>query len=201
MLRAVSAFVATLQHEETAYDRFLAGDTNALSAEAQLGLELFNGEAGCAACHSGPALTDGQFHSTGVPTNEEIFADPLRHITFRRFFRNLGVADFANLREDIGLAALTKEDADIGQFRTPSLLGVADTAPYMHNGMIATLEDVIQFYNAGGGANAEAVLQPLGLTDAEAAALVAFLRSLSAMPAPLGSPTLPAYDVRPLGDN
>lgn len=203
MLKAISAFVASLEHGESPYDRFLAGDAAALSAEAKQGLELFNGKAGCAFCHSGPDFTDGKLYNLGVPTNSEIFSEPLRHIVFRRFFRNLGVPDYADLREDVGLAALTKEDGDVGKFRTPPLRDVAATAPYMHGGTLATLEEVVSFYNEGGGdhPNKDSALKPLGLSAEEVSALVAFLNSLSADAGTLESPTVPQYELRPLGDN
>ena len=203
ILNAVSAYLATLQHNDSAYDRFVAGDSGALTAEEQHGMELFNGKAGCASCHSGDTFADGEFYNLGVPTNDDIFSQALRHVSFRRFFRNLGVPNFVNLREDVGLAALTKEDDDTGKFRTAPLRGLTETAPYMHNGVLATLEDVVQFYNEGGGdhPNKDLSLEPLGLTGEEQASLVAFLHSLSGDPVVVEVPELPPYELRPLGDN
>jgi len=174
MLNAVSAYVLSLNSGASAYDRYLAEDTTALSADAQAGLTLFEGKAGCAACHSGPTFSDYNFYALGVPENPDIFSDPLRHITFRRFFRTLGLPNYRNTFEDVGLMALTEDEADRGAFRTAPLREVALTAPYMHNGMFATLEDVARFYNTG-----TAAAPPLGLSDAEIAQLVAFLQSLT----------------------
>lgn len=190
VLNAVGAYVSTLNSGESPYD------TGDLSPEAAAGQELFEGKAGCSACHSSiPSassglrlFTDADFHNVGVPENSDIFteADGLRHITFRRFFRILGVPDYRQLREDIGLMALTEMEEDRGKFRTPSLRDVASTAPYMHNGMFETLEDVVAFYNAGGGdhSNKDPLLKPLNLSAAEQAALVAFLASLSSSEMP-----------------
>lgn len=203
VLNAVAAYVYTLVSTPSPYDRYLAGDTSALSTEEQLGLQLFEGKGGCVACHSGPLLADGDFHNLGVATNQEIFQEPLRHIVFRRFFRMLGVSNYRNLREDPGLYALTEKDEDWGMFRTASLREVDRTPPYMHNGIIETLEDVVEFYNQGGGddPNRDPLLAPLGLTEQEKAALVAFLMSLSSEPVAVQVPeeviSLPTI----LGDN
>ena len=203
VLRSIEAFIVSLDWGPSAYDDFLDSDASALSAEAEAGRGLFFGAAGCAQCHGGASFTDGEFHRLGLPTPEEIFTTPERHIVFRRFFKDLGVPNFINLREDIGLAALTKARADAGLFRTPSLEGVAFTGPYMHTGGLLTLEEVVRFYNAGGwdGPDIDPLLQPLNLTDDEIAALVAFLHSISAEPPVVEAPSLPGYALRPLGDN
>ncbi|MCL6509107.1 MAG: c-type cytochrome [Anaerolineae bacterium] len=201
ILNALAAYVLSLNSAPTPYDRFMAGETGALNADAQAGLELFKGKAGCSRCHTGNALSDNKFYALGVPENPEIFSDPLRHITFRRFFRTLGVADYRTLRRDIGLRAVTQKSADAGKFRTAPLRELKYTAPYMHNGTLATLENVVQFYDAGGGPG-NTVLQPLNLTDEEVGQLVAFLESLSSPSLPaVQAPELPAYQIRTLGEN
>lgn len=196
VLSAVAAYVGALNSSSSPYDRFLAGEAEALSPQAQTGLQLFEGKAGCSACHSGPLLSDGGFHNLGVPTHPEIFQEPLRHIVFRRFFRTLGVAEYRQLSEDPGLYALTQWPEDWGRFRTPSLRDVARTAPYMHNGVFETLEEVIRFYDRGGGEDPrkDARLRPLGLTDEEVSALVAFLESLSGDAVDVQAPELPGYE-------
>ena len=151
VLKALSAFVGTLNSGNHPYLRFLDGDQSALDARAKSGLELFQGWAGCAQCHSGDLLSDGAMHVLGVPDNPEVFNDPLRHITFRRFFRLQGVTSYASMRSDPGLYALTSNESDRGKFRTPSLLEAASTPPYMHNGTLDTQDDVVRFYNQGGG--------------------------------------------------
>lgn len=203
ILTALSAFVATLNSTGHPYQRYLEGETGALSAEAKAGLKLFQGKGSCAQCHAGSLLSDGGFHALGVPENADIFQDPIRHITFRRFFRGFGVTRYATMREDPGLFALTLDDADRGKFRTPSLLEAAGTAPYMHNGVFNTLDEVVRFYNQGGGesVNKDAGLVPLGLSDAEVASLVTFLASLGTEQAPFAIPEPPSYQPRTLGDN
>ena len=204
VLDAVGAFVATLVSEDHPLLRFRGGESAALSSQAQEGLGLFEGKAGCAQCHSGELLSDNGFHALGVPENPDIFQDPLRHITFRRFFRGFGVAEYIAMRADPGLYALTLDEPDRGKFKTPSLLEAARTAPYMHNGTLETLEDVVRFYNAGGGdhANKDTVLAPLGLTESEISALVAFLEMLAGEETPVEAPAeLPGYEPRALGSN
>lgn len=193
MLNAVAAYVGSLHSPPGGYDRYLAGDTEALSLQAQAGLALFEGKAGCVRCHSGPLLSDSQYHNLGLPLNPEIFAEPLRHITFRRFFRTLGVSNYSNLAVDLGLGALSQSESDSGYFITPSLREVARTAPYMHNGIFVTLDEVIAFYNAGGGEGSE--LFQLNLTMNEQAALVAFLESLSGELVSVEVPGAPAYQI------
>ena len=183
--------------------KFKAGDQAALSAEARRGLDLFEGKAGCVRCHSGELLSDGDCHALGVPDNDSIFTEPLRHITFRRFFRTLGVGEFATMRADPGLSALTHKEGDRGKFRTPSLLEAGQTAPYMHSGVFTTLTEVVQFYDEGGGISPikDTALRPIGLTDAEMNDLVAFLQSLASPTSDEDAPDLPAYHPRTLGDN
>ena len=202
-LKAISAFLHTIASKNVPFDKYLKGDEKAISAEAQKGLALFRGKAGCAACHNGALLSDGGFHALGVPENEQIFQDPLRHITFRRFNKVIGVPNFMNLRADPGLYVVTKEEGDRGKFRTPTLREVARTAPYMHNGALATLEDVVAFYDRGGGSgpNKSPRLKPLGLSADERKALVEFLKTLSGEAVTAEAPEIPDYEIRKLGDN
>jgi cytochrome c peroxidase len=151
--RALASFVRTLRSGGSAFDRFRNGERDALPDDARRGLTLFTGRAGCSSCHAGPNLTDGDFHNTGIATSS---SDP-------------------------GRFGLTRDPADVGAFRTPSLRDVAVTAPYMHDGSISTLEEVIDFYDAGGRANPnlDTRVRPLRLTEAERREMVVFLRSLS----------------------
>ncbi len=194
ILEAVAAHLRLLRSENVPLDRFLTGDRSALSAAAGRGLALFRGRAGCIRCHHGPMLSDGGFHDLGVPENRDIFRSPERHITFRRFFKLFGVPEYASLRQDVGRFAVTKQEADRGRFATPSLREVARTAPYMHNGVLATLAEVVAFYDRGGGRT-----PPLGLSAADRADLVAFLEALSGAPGTVPAPKLPDYQLRPLG--
>lgn len=192
-LKAIAAYVQSLTSGDSPYKRFVRGDATALSPLQRQGWKLFRGKAKCARCHGGPQLTDSRFHRLGVPVSRERFDDPERQVTFRRFFRVLGVTEYRRLRADVGRFAVTRKDADRGRFRTPSLLDVARTAPYMHNGSLATLAEVVAFYNRGGGPGQTAGLSRLGLSQAEQAALVAFLESLSSDLATVRAPRLPDY--------
>jgi cytochrome c peroxidase len=156
MSRALATYVRSILSGDSPFDRFLAGDRDALSGEQQTGLRLFRGRGNCTSCHVGPTLTDEQFHNTGVAWTDE------------------------NLK-DVGRFAVSGALADRGAFKTPTLREVARSAPYMHDGSIETLDDVVSYYDRGGDQNLELdpEIRPLGLTQAEKSALVAFLQSLS----------------------
>ena len=158
--RALAAYVATITSGDAPFDRWSAGDTLAISADARIGRRLFDGRARCSVCHQGPNFTDEQFHNTGVAwrANAETAAPA-----------------------DSGRFIVTRNAKHIGAFKTPTLREVARTAPYMHDGSIATLEDVVAFYDRGGASNPflSPQLAPLRLTHAEKRALVAFLRTLN----------------------
>jgi cytochrome c peroxidase len=162
---ALGAFERSLASDWSRFDRFsLKGDRDALLDFELLGLELFAGKARCAICHrlpereaeSMPLLTDFRFHNLGIGYHRGYFADR-------------------------GLGAVTGRREHNGAFRTPSLRNVAVTAPYMHDGSLLTLREVVEFYNAGGRRNPyqTPLLQPLGLTEQEKRALVAFLNTLT----------------------
>lgn len=202
ILSALEAFIQSQNSIDAPVDGYLKGNQDALSPSAQKGYTLFvAGKAGCVNCHNGPLLSDNSYHNTGVATNPDIFKNPLRHITFRRFFKTLGVENYANLKEDVGYYSLTKESKDKGKFRTASLREAAKTAPYMHNGMLKTLKDVVEFYNKGGGRdrNKDPLLKPLHLTAAEKKDLVEFLNALSGKDVDVKAPMLPEYKVREFG--
>ena len=201
ILNAVAAYVTSLRSVNAPIDRYLRGDESALSESAIAGLKLFKGKANCIACHDGPLLSDGKIHATGVPPNDDVFGDPERHITFRRFMRTIGIGNCATLRHDIGHGCVTKNVADAGTFRTPSLREVSRTPPYMHNGQIKTLADVVAFYNAGGGEDSakSELLKPLDLSGEEQSNLVEFLKSLAGDPIDVSPPELPPYELRELG--
>lgn len=191
VVAALAAYAGSLGNEETAVDRARRGDEHALSAPAREGMRLFEGKAGCARCHSGAAFTDGGLHRLGVPENPEILRDPERTISLLRHHAVHGARDPMSGRSDTGAQAWTHRASDRGRFATPSLRGVAHTAPYMHNGVFATLAQVVEFYDRGGGRAAE--LQPLGLDARERAALVAFLEALSPPLPPESAPPADNY--------
>jgi cytochrome c peroxidase len=151
--RALASYLRTIRSGNSRFDRYLAGDTSALWPQARRGLRLFFRRAGCGGCHVGPLLTDQRFHNTGVS-----WGSP-----------------------DRGRYEVTGREEDRGAFKPPTLRNVAHTAPYMHDGSIATLEEVIEFYDRGGTPNPrqDFRIRPLGLTDDEKSDLLAFLRSLT----------------------
>lgn len=188
IMGTLSEFVKTLTSDpkNVPFDRYTGGDKSALTPQQVKGLELFKGKANCVACHNGPLLSDKGYHNTGVPTHPELKTNPLRQIAARIENMTIGVSGYDTITEDYGRYMYTKNKKDMRAFRTPTLRELKYTAPYMHNGVIATLEEVVEFYNAGGGkdANKDAALHPLGLTGEEKAALVAFLNSLSSDSSP-----------------
>jgi cytochrome c peroxidase len=150
---AIAGFERVLLRGDSAVDRFRRkGDHAALTPAERHGLWLYESKGRCWRCHSGANFTDEQFHNTGVSWG----------------------------KGDLGRFAVTKNDNDRGKFKTPTLRGAALTGPYMHDGSLKTLEDVIDFYNRGGGANPnlDSVLGSLGLTNEEMSDLVAFLKAL-----------------------
>lgn len=154
--RALASFERALKTAPSPYERFLLGDQQALTPQQQLGMTVFNSaRGGCVSCHSGSDLTNRQFHNTGVGSR--------------------GAAP------DWGRFGVTGEERDRGRFKTPTLRNVAMSAPYMHNGSLASLEAVVEFYDRGGESNAnlDPAIQPLGLSGEEKAALVTFLHALS----------------------
>ncbi len=161
-------------------------DTGKLSDAAKSGFELFNGKAGCANCHTGSRFTDDRPHNTGAPDNPDIWKDPRRHLTYVAFGMFMGIENYMNVRRDVGAHVRTHkaDGSDIGKFMTPTLRELKFTAPYMHNGTIKTLKDVVAFYNKGGGGdpNKDAALKPLGLSTGEQSDLIAFLKALSGEP-------------------
>ncbi|HET8577362.1 MAG TPA: cytochrome c peroxidase [Methylomirabilota bacterium] len=199
MFGVVGEFIKSIQSRNVPFDRYLRGDVAALSSQAKEGLALFTGKAGCVQCHGGPTLSDHKLHRLGVPENPEVWRNPLRAITMLRHYATSGMPNYMNPRADVGLYAITKDDKDVGKFLTPGLRDLKYTAPYMHNGMLRTLGAVVEFYNTGGGAGGE--LKPLGLTDTEKAALLAFLESLSGDAVVVEPPTLPGYRPRVFGKN
>jgi cytochrome c peroxidase len=170
---ALAAFERTLISKGAPLDAYLRGDKGALSDEARKGLELFTGKAGCSRCHYGVILSDDKFHALDVPDNPKL-TDPMVAATVRFVAKVYKYEDYANLTEDPGRYLVTKDPKDWKAFKTPSLREVSRTAPYMHNGVFKTLDEVIQFFDEGGGeGNKE--LKPLNLTAEEKKAIKTFL--------------------------
>jgi cytochrome c peroxidase len=150
---AIATFERTLFLSDSPFDRFeWGGDLDAISEAAIRGMGLFRGKARCSMCHAGPHLTDELYHDIGLPRSS-----------------------------DYGRRDVTGSPEDSHKFKTPTLRSVAVTAPYMHDGSIATLPEVIAFYNRGGtpGAHKDKEIQPLRLTSQEERDLLAFLLALT----------------------
>jgi len=158
--KAIAAYVRMILSGNSPYDRFRAGDTTALSPAAQRGLALFEGQARCVRCHSGFNFTDEEYHNIGIGMDTE--------------------------QPDLGRYTVTQDEADKGGFKTPTLRDVARRGPYMHDGSLKTLEEVVDYYATGGIANPwlSPKSQPLHLTAHERADLIAFLYALTGEVAP-----------------
>lgn len=172
--KAIAAFERTLISRNAPIDRYLRGDYNALSPEAKKGLEIFTGKGKCIECHYGAYLSDQEFHAVGVPENPKYVNEP-KFITTRRYVAKINkYPDYMNVKEDLGRYFKTKKKQDYKAFKTPTLREVAKTAPYMHNGIFKNLDEVIDFFNKGGG-KGNKVLKSLNLTDDEKKSLKTFL--------------------------
>ena len=150
--RALASYLRTILTGDAPVDRYLNGDREALSVQAIQGLGIFRGKGNCSACHVGPTFTDERFHNTGVAWRDGQLADP-------------------------GRFTITGKSEEQGAFKTPTLRQIADTAPYMHDGTLASLAEVIEFYDGGGNSNPhiDPEIRPLHLSDDEKKALAAFL--------------------------
>lgn len=200
MFNAIGEFIKSLESKNVPYDRFVKGETAALNDQAKQGLQVFNGKGSCVTCHNGPIGSDGRLHRLGVPEHPDVLANPLRTITMLRHYSTSGMPNYMSARTDVGQYAITKNPQDVGKFLTPSLRELKVTAPYMHNGVFKTLEEVVDFYDRGGGGQGTE-LKPLGLTDPEKKALLAFLQTLSGDPVKVEEPPQPDLQVRSFGKN
>jgi cytochrome c peroxidase len=189
--KSLEAYERLLVSRDAPFDRYVAGDFDALSASAKRGLKLFIGKAGCDSCHKGETFTDQDFHNTGVVQNDPLDFDNGRYLDVSRLDNPWNGAGSYSDDPDAGtekLRDIVKNESMIGQFRTKSLRHVAETGPYFHNGSAKSLTDVVRFYNEGGGP-AETFpgvkderLVRLNLTEGEIADIVEFLKSLTGLP-------------------
>jgi cytochrome c peroxidase len=187
--RAIASFERTLIFLDAPFDRFAAGDRTALSADAQRGLELFNGKARCVSCHminsSNPLGTDNRFHNIGVSARKQNFeALATQALGILKQNTDPQALDKLALETDmseIGRFLVSKQRQDIGSFKTEQLRNVGLTAPYMHDGSLHTLWDVLDHYNKGGETNAylDGGIEPLNLSENEINDVVAFLFALT----------------------
>ncbi|PCK09075.1 MAG: cytochrome-c peroxidase [Alteromonadaceae bacterium] len=160
--RAIAAFERNLISDNSPFDQYIAGDKSAMSPAAIRGLDLYQGKARCTLCHDGANFTDNSFH-------------------------NIGTGD-----KDLGRSEIVGDTSLNGAFKTPGLRNVTLTAPYMHDGSIASLQEVIEFYDRGGklAKNKDKLIKPLGLSPNEIMDLLAYLGALSD-PIIVERPTLP----------
>ncbi len=159
---ALASYVRSILSGNSPFDRYINGDRSALSEMQQTGLRIFRGKGNCTACHVGPTFSDERTHNTGAAWRPSTGS---RQAAF----------------QDEGRFIVTGKPEDRGAFKTPTLRDVARTAPYMHDGHLATLDEVVKFYDEGGRANPnlDPEIRPLRLTTAEKQAVVAFLKRLS----------------------
>ncbi len=163
--QALATFERSIVSDDAPFDRWIRGDQNAIDASAKRGFAVFNGKANCAACHSGWAFTDASFHDIGVAKND-----------------------------DIGRGRLFPKSVKLQYaFKTPTLRDAARRGPYMHDGSVATLADVIDLYDRGGidRPSRDDEIHRLNLPQSDKADLIAFLDTLNGAPKPFPIPTLP----------
>jgi cytochrome c peroxidase len=176
---AIATFEKTVVSRKADFDKFVAGDTAAISKAALRGLHLFRTKARCMNCHNGPLLTDNSFH-------------------------NIGLTYYGREYEDLGRYKVTHQPEDVGKFKTPSLRDVIRTRPWMHNGLFDNIEGILNIYNSGmpikpkpGQENdplfpkTDRLLKKLFLTKEEKTDIIAFLESITAVPTKVRQPQLP----------
>jgi cytochrome c peroxidase len=180
VLKAIAAYVRTVVSPPTRFDRWVAGDEKALTAGERRGLVVFSGKGQCINCHTGFAFTDHAFHDIGLPGG------------------------------DLGRGPIAALPAANHAFKTPGLRELVWTAPYMHDGSLATLEDVIRHYESGGvvrPTRSQDMPGPIALTDTERVDLVAFLETLSSEEPPKATTEAwarrgaPVVEPRPIDGN
>jgi cytochrome c peroxidase len=165
--KAIASFERTILSDSSDFDRWIAGQADAMDAAAQRGFDVFKGKGDCVLCHQGFNFTDNGFH-------------------------NIGLKDSGALT-DPGRYAYKKVPALKGAFKTPTLRDIARTAPYMHHGVYATLEEVVEHYVRGGDARANLSpnIRPLHLSGQEKRDLIAFMHALTSSPRAVSIPQLP----------
>lgn len=151
--KAVATFERTILSGNSAYDRFIAGDSSALNLEQKEGYQIFK-RVGCANCHIEPLFTNGRFSNIGIGMKKK--------------------------NPDLGRYEITHDEKDWGAFKVPGLREIQNTYPYMHDGSLKTLEEVVEYYDQGGipNKNLHPLIRPLHLSEKEKKALVSFLKSL-----------------------
>lgn len=176
---AIAAFEKIIKSRSAPFDRFVRGNSNALTDDQVKGLHLFRTKARCINCHHGAYFTDNSFH-------------------------NIGLSYYGRKFEDLGLYNVTKKPEDVGKFKTPSLRDVMKTGPWMHNGLFDDMTGIINIYNSGmpqkpKGAQlkdplfpkTDSLLEPLNLSRNEIKYLVSFMEAITGVPYKMPRPPLP----------
>lgn len=185
---AIGAFERTLYSGNARFDRFILGDAKALNDSERRGWALFNGKGRCNTCHAGnvvsPLFSDQKFHNIGIAAHKQDFVKMAREA-----LKVVRTGDEKQIDElalqtnfsELGRFLVTKQENDVGAFKTPTLRNIGITGPYMHDGSLTTLWDVMDHYNKGGVANPylDGGMQRLGLTEGEIDDMVAFLFTLT----------------------
>lgn len=163
ILKAIATYERTLVSGTAPFDRWVDGNADAISAQAKAGFALFNGKAGCSACHTGWNFTDNQFHDIGLAT------------------------------EDVGRMNVTGNPDDIYAFKTPGLRNIGQRMPYMHNGLSADMDAVLAHYMSGGipRKSRSPLMKPVPLSQSELDQLKAFMATLDGEDKPVSLPILP----------
>ena len=169
--KAIASFERTILSGNSPFDRYEDGDKRVLSSSARQGLKIYRSKANCTNCHVGFNFTDEDFHNIGVGMDKT--------------------------KPDLGRFAVTKNEADRGAFKTPTLRDIALSAPYMHDGSLKSLGKVIDYYDRGGTKNPwlDKKMKPLGLTAQEKRDLLAFLKALTGAPIVVQVPNLPEIEL------
>ncbi len=196
--KSFEAYQRLFVSKDSAFDRFVEdldnvqpGDDKHLSESARRGLRIFVGRGQCILCHAGPNFSDGEFHNIGLPRHPELPRDSGRFAGIRKLEedRFKGTGEFSDDRSEktnIKTRYLVVKVNNLGEFKTPSLRNVAESAPYMHDGRFATLREVLDFYSELPDkpplGHREETLRPLKFTEQEKDDVEAFLRSLTGAP-------------------
>jgi len=186
ILKAIVSYERTLVSGDSSFDQYYFGrDKSQLSPSAARGLRLFRRKGNCANCHEiswdNALFMDNQFYNIGVESQAlapiiETFVKALKHGSIEE---SIALTD--TQKSALGRFQVTGVISDVGKFKTPTLRDIALTAPYMHDGSVKTLADVVEYYDQGGHANPflDAAIFPLHLTDQEKKDLVAFMQALT----------------------
>jgi cytochrome c peroxidase len=198
--KALQAYFRKLVNRNAPFDRFVAGDDSAINASARRGLKLFIGKAGCSECHEGAAFTDNKFHNLGMKfEGEHVTAEfeqgrfgGLSNLLANEFRSDseysddpaVGAERLKDVPATLSGGTWVVNESERAKWRTKILRNVAETAPYMHNGQLKTLEDVIKFYDDGGHPSGfigtkDEKMKELNLNDQEVKDLVEFLKTLT----------------------